>query len=154
MTNAVVVSIARTGTDEAARGTLTLTIGTMMGGYVIAVARAGPDPALLEDRSERMGNPEWAVGDNVGRQFAISSAVINASDHIDAPPITIELHAFATNAFIIGATKPPAGETIYKYGNIGITAKYDFIHFACNLHINDPRFRSATRHLRRCGPST
>jgi acetyl-CoA acetyltransferase len=51
MSNAVIVSTARTAFAKSWRGALNMTYGATMGGHVVqqAVARAGIDPGEVED---------------------------------------------------------------------------------------------------------
>ncbi|MBA83828.1 acetyl-CoA C-acyltransferase [Thalassobius sp. S69A] len=73
MKDAVIVSTARTGLAKSFRGSLNATHGATMGGHVIkhAVARAGVDPAQIEDVILGCGFPEAATGMNIARQSAI-----------------------------------------------------------------------------------
>lgn len=77
MTDAVIVSTARTGIGKAARGSLNLTHGATMGGHVaaIAVERAGIDPALIEDSIWGCGYPEYVTGGNIARQIVIRAGL-------------------------------------------------------------------------------
>ena len=73
MKEAVIVSTARTGLAKSVRGGFNLTHGAAMGGHTIkhAVARAGLDPAEVEDVYMGCAYPEGATGFNVGRNAAI-----------------------------------------------------------------------------------
>ncbi|WP_295047088.1 acetyl-CoA C-acyltransferase [uncultured Paracoccus sp.] len=77
MTDAVIVSTARTGIGKAARGSLNLTHGATMGGHVAAAAieRAGVDPALIEDSIWGCGYPEYVTGGNIARQIVIRAGL-------------------------------------------------------------------------------
>ncbi|WP_299360389.1 acetyl-CoA C-acyltransferase [uncultured Paracoccus sp.] len=77
MTDAVIVSTARTGIAKAGRGSLNLTHGATMGGRVAAVAieRAGIDPALIEDSIWGCGYPEYVTGGNIARQIVIRAGL-------------------------------------------------------------------------------
>ena len=77
MTDAVIVSTARTGIGKAARGSLNLTHGATMGGHVAAAAieRAGIDPALIEDSIWGCGYPEYVTGGNIARQIVIRASL-------------------------------------------------------------------------------
>ncbi|MCZ0962314.1 acetyl-CoA C-acyltransferase [Paracoccus benzoatiresistens] len=77
MTDAVIVSTARTGIGKAARGSLNLTHGATMGGHVAAAAieRAGIDPALVEDSIWGCGYPEYVTGGNIARQIVIRAGL-------------------------------------------------------------------------------
>jgi acetyl-CoA C-acetyltransferase len=73
MTDAVIVSTARTGLAKSWRGALNLTHGATLGGHVTqaAVARARIDPARVEDVIIGCANPEGATGLNIARQIAL-----------------------------------------------------------------------------------
>ena len=77
MTDAVIVSTARTGIGKAGRGSLNLTHGATMGGHVarIAVERAGIDPALIEDSIWGCGYPEYVTGGNIARQIVVRAGL-------------------------------------------------------------------------------
>jgi acetyl-CoA C-acetyltransferase/acetyl-CoA acyltransferase len=77
MTEAVIVSTARTGIGKAGRGSLNLTHGATMGGHVaaIAVERAGIDPALIEDSIWGCGYPEYVTGGNIARQIVLRAGL-------------------------------------------------------------------------------
>ncbi|GFE65588.1 acetyl-CoA C-acyltransferase [Litoreibacter roseus] len=77
MTQAVIVSTARTGLAKAHRGSLNKTHGAEIGGHVIkaAVDRAGIAPDLLEDCVIGCGFPEGATGRNIARQCAIRAGL-------------------------------------------------------------------------------
>lgn len=77
MTDAVIVSTARTGIGKAARGSLNLTHGATMGGHIAAaaVARTGIDPALIEDSIWGCGYPEYVTGGNIARQIALRAGL-------------------------------------------------------------------------------
>jgi acetyl-CoA C-acetyltransferase len=73
MKEAVIVSTARTGLAKSVRGGFNMTHGAAMGGHAIkhAVARAGIDPAEVEDVFMGCAQPEGATGMNVARNAAI-----------------------------------------------------------------------------------
>ncbi len=73
MAEAVIVATARTGLAKSARGGFNITHGAVMGGHAIkhAIARAGIDPAEVEDVYMGCANPEGATGFNIGRLAAI-----------------------------------------------------------------------------------
>lgn len=77
MTDAVIVATARTGIGKAARGSLNLTHGATMGGHVAAaaMARAGIDPALVEDSIWGCGYPEYVTGGNIARQIVVRAGL-------------------------------------------------------------------------------
>ncbi len=73
MTDALIVSTARTGLAKSWRGALNLTHGATLGGHVVrhAMQRAGIDPASVEDVLMGCAYPEGATGANVARQIAL-----------------------------------------------------------------------------------
>ena len=73
MTDAVIVSTARTPLCKSWRGALNLTHGAKMGGHVVhaAMERARIDPDEVEDVIIGCANPEGATGWNIARQIAI-----------------------------------------------------------------------------------
>jgi acetyl-CoA C-acetyltransferase len=73
MTEAVIVSTARTGLAKSWKGALNMTHGATMGGHVVshAVARARIEPAEVEDVLMGCANPEGADGGNIARQIAL-----------------------------------------------------------------------------------
>jgi acetyl-CoA C-acetyltransferase len=77
MTDAVIVSTARTPIGKAARGAFNLTHGAEMGGHVIAaaIARAGIEPGAVEDVVMGCALPEGATGGNIARQSALRAGV-------------------------------------------------------------------------------
>jgi len=77
MTDAAIVSIARTPIGKAFRGAFNDTDGAELGGHVIrhAVARAGIDPGEVEDVILGCALPEGATGGNIARQAAIRAGL-------------------------------------------------------------------------------
>ena len=73
MKQAVIVSTARTGLAKSVRGGFNQTHGAVLGGHAVqhAIARAGLDPAEVEDVYMGCGMPEGATGNNIARQSAI-----------------------------------------------------------------------------------
>jgi acetyl-CoA C-acetyltransferase len=73
MTDAVIVSTARTPLAKSWRGGFNMTHGATMGGHVLchAIARARLDPAEIEDVMVGCANPEGATGRNIARQIAL-----------------------------------------------------------------------------------
>jgi acetyl-CoA C-acetyltransferase len=73
MTDAVIVSTARTGLAKSWRGALNMTHGATMGGHVVkhAIERAKIDPAEVEDVLIGCATPEGATGSNIARQIAL-----------------------------------------------------------------------------------
>ncbi len=73
MTNAVIVSTARTPLAKSWRGAFNMTHGATLGGHAVkhAIARAGIDAAEVEDVIIGCANPEGATGANIARQIAL-----------------------------------------------------------------------------------
>jgi acetyl-CoA C-acetyltransferase len=73
MTDAVIVSTARTALAKSWRGSFNMTHGATLGGHVVrhAIERAKLAPAEVEDVIMGCANPEGATGWNIARQIAI-----------------------------------------------------------------------------------
>jgi acetyl-CoA C-acetyltransferase len=73
MTEAVIVSTARTPLCKSWRGALNMTHGAKMGGHAVhaALERARVDPGEVEDVIMGCANPEGATGWNIARQIAL-----------------------------------------------------------------------------------
>ena len=73
MADAVIVSTARTGLAKSWKGAFNMTHGATLGAHSVkhAVARAGIDPAEVEDVLMGCANPEGATGANIARQIAL-----------------------------------------------------------------------------------
>jgi acetyl-CoA C-acetyltransferase len=77
MTEAVIVSTARTPLTKSWKGAFNMTHGATLGGHVIqhAVERAKIDPAEVEDVIMGCAYPEGATGANIARQSAIRAGL-------------------------------------------------------------------------------
>ncbi len=73
MREAVIVSFARTGLAKSIRGGFNNTHGAAVAGHAVkhAIARAGIDPAEVEEVTVGVGHPEGATGHNLGRNAAL-----------------------------------------------------------------------------------
>ena len=73
MTDAVIVSTARTGLAKSWKGAFNMTHGATLGGHVLqaALERAGIEAGELEDVIMGCANPEGATGGNIARQIAL-----------------------------------------------------------------------------------
>jgi acetyl-CoA C-acetyltransferase len=73
MTDAVIVSTARTGLAKSWKGAFNMTYGATLGGHVLqaAIARAGIEAGEIEDVIMGCANPEGATGGNIARQIAL-----------------------------------------------------------------------------------
>ncbi len=77
MTNAVIVSTARTPLTKSWKGAFNMTHGATLGGHAVqhAVERAGIDAAEVEDVIMGCANPEGATGANIARQIALKAGL-------------------------------------------------------------------------------
>lgn len=77
MTNAVIVSTARTPLAKSWKGAFNLTHGATLGGHAVkaAVERAGIEPGEVEDVIMGCANPEGATGANIARQIALAAGM-------------------------------------------------------------------------------
>ena len=77
MTEAVIVSTARTPLCKSWKGALNMTHGATMGGHAVkaALERAKLDPAEVEDVIMGCANPEGATGQNIARQIALRAGM-------------------------------------------------------------------------------
>lgn len=73
MTNAVIVSTARTPLTKSWKGAFNMTHGATLGGHAVreALKRAGVAPDAVEDVIMGCANPEGATGMNIARQIAL-----------------------------------------------------------------------------------
>jgi acetyl-CoA C-acetyltransferase len=73
MTDAVIVSTARTPLCKSWKGAFNMTHGAELGGHAVraAIERAGIDGAEVEDVLMGCANPEGATGANIARQVAL-----------------------------------------------------------------------------------
>ena len=77
MTQAVIVSTARTPLAKSWKGAFNMTHGATLGGHAIehAVQRAGIDPGEVDDVLMGCANPEGATGMNIARQAALRAGL-------------------------------------------------------------------------------
>ncbi|MBI3369772.1 MAG: acetyl-CoA C-acyltransferase, partial [Burkholderiales bacterium] len=77
MSNAVIISTARTPLAKSWKGAFNMTHGATLGGHAIqaAVQRAGIDPGAVEDVLMGCANPEGATGMNIARQAALAAGL-------------------------------------------------------------------------------
>jgi acetyl-CoA C-acetyltransferase len=73
MTNAVIVSTARTPLAKSWKGSFNMTHGATLGGHAVehAIRRAGIEAGEVEDVLMGCANPEGATGANIARQIAL-----------------------------------------------------------------------------------
>jgi acetyl-CoA C-acetyltransferase len=86
MNEAVIVSTARTALAKSWKGAFNMTHGATLGAHAVqhAIARAGIDPARVEDVIMGCANPEGATGVNIARQIAV-----RAGCPVSVPGMTI-----------------------------------------------------------------
>src|SRR5256885_11669662 len=77
MTEAVIVSTARTPLCKSWRGAFNITHGATLGAHAVrhAVLRAGIDSGEVEDVIMGCANPEGATGGNIARQIALRAGL-------------------------------------------------------------------------------
>ena len=77
MSNAVIVSTARTPLAKSWKGAFNMTHGATLGGHAVkaAVERAGVDPGAIEDVLMGCATPEGATGSNIARQIALRAGL-------------------------------------------------------------------------------
>jgi acetyl-CoA C-acetyltransferase len=77
MTNAVIVSTARTPLAKSWKGAFNMTHGATLGGHAVqhAVQRAGIEAAEVEDVIMGCADPEGATGANIARQIALKAGL-------------------------------------------------------------------------------
>jgi acetyl-CoA C-acetyltransferase len=77
MSQALIVSTARTPLAKSWKGAFNMTHGATLGGHVVkaAVERAGIDPGAVEDVLMGCANPEGATGWNIARQAALAAGL-------------------------------------------------------------------------------
>ena len=77
MTNAVIVSTARTPLTKSWKGAFNMTHGATLGGHAVkhAVQRAGIAPDAVEDVLMGCASPEGATGGNIARQIALMAGL-------------------------------------------------------------------------------
>ena len=77
MTNAVIVSTARTPLAKSWKGAFNMTHGATLGGFAVraAVERAGIEAAEVDDVIMGCATPEGATGGNIARQVALRAGL-------------------------------------------------------------------------------
>ena len=77
MSQAVIVSTARTPLAKSWKGAFNMTHGATLGGAAVraAVERAGIDPGAVDDVLMGCANPEGATGMNIARQIALRAGL-------------------------------------------------------------------------------
>lgn len=86
MSNALIVSTARTPLTKSWKGAFNMTHGATLGGWAVAAAveRAGIEGGAVEDVLMGCANPEGATGANIARQIALRAGL-----PVTVPGVTI-----------------------------------------------------------------
>ncbi|PYM62073.1 MAG: acetyl-CoA C-acyltransferase [Candidatus Rokuibacteriota bacterium] len=134
MTDAVIVSTARTPIGKAYRGAFNLTHGATLAGHVIehAVQRAGVDPGEVEDVVMGCAMPEGATGHNIARQAALRAGL----------PVTVS--AMTVNRFCssgLQAIAIAAQRVIVDGVAVAVAGGIESISLVQNEHLNAYRLQ-------------
>jgi acetyl-CoA C-acetyltransferase len=117
MTEAVIVSTARTPLCKSWRGALNMTHGAKMGGHVVhaALERARVDADEVEDVIMGCATPEGATGGNIARQIAI-----RAGCPVTVPGMTVNRFCSSgLQTIALAAQRVLAGEgTVFVGGGV------------------------------------
>jgi len=117
MTDAIIVSTARTPLAKSWKGAFNMTHGASLGGRALeaAIARAGIEPGEVEDVMMGCANPEGATGNNIARQIALRGGC-----PVTTPGITINRFCSSgLQAIASAAQRIIAGEgDIYAAGGV------------------------------------
>ena len=134
MPEAVIVSTARTPIGKAYRGFLNDTHGSDLGAHAVkhAVARAGVDPAEIEDVIMGSGNPEGATGSNIARQIALRAEL-----PVSVSGVTVNRFCSSgLNTVALAANHVMAGQ-----GDVFVAGGLESISLTQNEHANKYRLR-------------
>lgn len=117
MTQAVIVSTARTPLARSWKGSFNMTHGATLGGHAVraAVERAGIDDAQVEDVLMGCANPEGATGWNIARQVGLRAGL-----PVEVPGITINRFCSSgLQTIAMAAQRIVAGEgQVYVAGGV------------------------------------
>jgi acetyl-CoA C-acetyltransferase len=117
MTQAVIVSTARTPLAKSWKGAFNMTHGATLGGHVVqaAVERAGLDPGAVEDVLMGCANPEGATGWNIARQAALMAGL-----PVSVPGVTVNRFCSSgLQTIALAAQRIIAGEgDVYVAGGV------------------------------------
>ncbi|MGH7314443.1 MAG: acetyl-CoA C-acyltransferase [Candidatus Rokuibacteriota bacterium] len=136
MTDAVIVSTARTPIGRAYRGAFNNTHGAVLGGHVIkhAVERARLEPGEVEDVILGCAMPEGATGHNIARQSAIRAGL----------PVTtagVTVNRFCSSG--LQTIAMAAHRVIVDRVPVVVAGGLESISLVQNEHMNLHRFREA-----------
>ena len=134
MTEAVIVSTARTPIGKAYRGFLNDTHGSDLGAHAVthAISRAGVNPAEVEDVIMGAGNPEGATGSNIARQIALRAGL----------PVTVS--GMTVNRFCSSGLQTialAANSVMTGQGDVFVAGGLESISLTQNEHANQYRLR-------------
>lgn len=129
MREAAIVAVARTPIGRAYRGAFNDTPGTELAGHAVreAVARAGVDPARVEDVILGCAFPEGSTGYNVGRQAALRAGL-----PVTVPGATIDRQCSSGLMAIATAAKQIVVDGI----EVAVGAGVESISLVQNAHKN------------------
>lgn len=117
MSDAVIVSAARTGLAKSWKGALNMTHGATVGAHVVrhAIERAGVDKGEIEDVIVGCAFPEGATGGNIARQVALRAEL-----PVSVPGMTVNRFCSSgLQTIAIAAQRVLAGEGhIYVAGGV------------------------------------
>jgi len=117
MTQAVIVSTARTPLTKSWIGAFNMTHGATLGGHAVqhAISRAGLEAAEVEDVMMGCAFPEGATGNNIARQIAL-----RAGCPVSVPGITINRFCSSgLQSIVLAAQRIVAGEgDVYVAGGL------------------------------------
>ncbi len=134
MTEAVIVSTARTPIGKAYRGAFNNTHGATLGAHVVkhAAERAGIDGAEIEDVLMGSAMPEGATGENIARQIALRAGL----------PVTVS--GVTVNRFCSSGLQTiamAAQRIITGEGDVMVAGGLESISLVQNEHKNNFRLR-------------
>ncbi|MFM9878890.1 MAG: acetyl-CoA C-acyltransferase [Burkholderiaceae bacterium] len=117
MTNALIISTARTPLAKSWKGAFNMSHGATLGGHAVkhAISRAGIEAAEVEDVIMGCANPEGATGANIARQIAIM-----ADCPVSVSGMTVNRFCSSgLQAIALGAQRIMAGEgDVYVAGGV------------------------------------
>src|SRR5919205_450662 len=136
MTDAVIVSTARSGLAKSWRGALNMTHGATLGAHVVraAVERARIDPSEVEDVVMGCALPEGTTGGNVARQIALRAG------------LTVTTAGTTVNRFCssgLQAIAIAAQRVIVDKVPVMVAGGLESISLVQNEHMNLHRFRES-----------
>src|SRR2546421_10460285 len=136
MTEAVIVSTARTPLTKSWKGAFNMTHGATMGGHVIkaAIERAKVEPGEVEDVIMGCAYPEGATGANIARQSAIRAGL----------PVTtagVTVNRFCSSG--LQTIAMAAQRVIVDKVPVMVAGGVESISLVQNEHMNLHRFREA-----------